>query len=240
MLNFLLAVTIAYSQDTTFYDINWYETKRIEEATYYKVVWHDERNSDKVQVKVYYKLTGKPKFSASYSSYKNRIRDGKELRWFANGQLASEAEYVKGNLHGKIISYTEKGEIKRQDLYKDGDLVEGKSFGVGGHRVPHSSHEILPEFPGGIDKLIQYLVAEIKYPKKQRDKRMQGQVKISFFILEDGSVANIHIMESPHEDFSKEAIRVIKKMPKWKPGVIDNRIEVFDLLLPLDFTIQEL
>ena len=207
---------LAHSQDTTYYDDKWYETKKEVNAAYYKVVSYSEQNADMARVTTFYKSTGKPRYDVRYSSYKNGLREGKERRWYFNGQLASEAEYSKGNLNGKIVSYSENGEIKRQDVYKEGDFVEGKCFGLGGQRVPHSSFEMLPEFPGGIDKLIQYLTSEIKFPKKQRNLGVQGLVIVSFFILEDGSVANIHVIESPNEDFSKEAIRVVKKMPKWK------------------------
>jgi len=240
LISFLFLSSFGFRQDTTFYDSKWRETTKFNDVAYYKVTSYDKDDPDKVHVVIYYNLTNTPKYEKNYSSYKKGMLEGKVKWWHPNGQLAAEANYLKGNLDGEIISHNENGEITRQDVYKNGDLVgEGKSFSSSGVRLPHTSFYIIPEFPGGIDKLFQFLATELKYPKRQRNKRIQGTVKVSFFILEDGSVANIHVVESPNEDFSDEAIRVVKRMPKWKPGIVDQKIEPYEMVLPISFKLQE-
>jgi protein TonB len=78
--------------------------------------------------------------------------------------------------------------------------------------------ERLPEFPGGIPAFVQWLTKNLKYPDYARKQRMQGKVIVSFIIETDGTTGTARIVQSANPHFDSEVMRVIRMMPKWKPG----------------------
>ena len=78
--------------------------------------------------------------------------------------------------------------------------------------------EDMPEFPGGMEKLLEYLSKNIKYPAIAQENNIQGQVIINFVVNKDGSIVDPKVMKSLDAACDKEALRVVSKMPKWKPG----------------------
>jgi len=78
--------------------------------------------------------------------------------------------------------------------------------------------EIEPEFPGGMEGLMKYIDENIKYPPICIESGIEGRVYLSFIIEKDGSVSTIKLLRGVQEHMDREAIRVIKNMPKWKPG----------------------
>ena len=78
--------------------------------------------------------------------------------------------------------------------------------------------EIEPEFPGGTSALMKYINDTIVYPPSCIESGIQGRVYISFVIEKDGSISTVKLLRGIHKDIDREAIRVIKNMPNWKPG----------------------
>ena len=78
--------------------------------------------------------------------------------------------------------------------------------------------EEMPEFPGGMAKMNEYLKYNLIYPTKAWESGIQGRVMISFVIEKDGSISNVKVMRSLEPECDAEAVRVVKAMPKWKPG----------------------
>lgn len=76
--------------------------------------------------------------------------------------------------------------------------------------------EQMPEFPGGQNALMEYLKKNTHYPKT--NDRVSGRVLIQFTITKKGKITNIKVARSIHPLFDKEALRVIREMPQWKPG----------------------
>lgn len=79
--------------------------------------------------------------------------------------------------------------------------------------------EDMPEFPGGMEALLAYLGKNIKYPSIAQENGIQGRIVVQFVVNKDGTVGEPKaIGKSFDASCEKEAIRVIKAMPKWKPG----------------------
>ena len=78
--------------------------------------------------------------------------------------------------------------------------------------------EQMPEFPGGMDKLMEYLSKNIKYPSIAQENNIQGRVIVEFVVNKDGSIVEPKVMRSVDTSLDNEAMRVIKSMPKWNPG----------------------
>ena len=78
--------------------------------------------------------------------------------------------------------------------------------------------EVMPQFPGGQIAMLQYLMKNIKYPEQAMKEGIQGRVTVSFIIEKDGSISDVKPVLSVHPLLNKEAVRVVKSMPKWSPG----------------------
>ncbi len=78
--------------------------------------------------------------------------------------------------------------------------------------------EEMPEFPGGMEALMTYLSKNIKYPSIAQENNIQGRVIVEFVVNKDGSIVEPVVKRSIDSSLDNEAMRVIKSMPKWKPG----------------------
>jgi protein TonB len=97
----------------------------------------------------------------------------------------------------------------------------------------------LPEFPGGNDGMLHYLTGHVHYPSKARKKNIQGKVVITFVVNKNGSVVDPKVTRSVNEEIDEEAMRVIKGMPKWKPGLMDGKPVKTLYHLPITFKLSE-
>lgn len=75
-----------------------------------------------------------------------------------------------------------------------------------------------PSFPGGDAQLLKFINNNRKYPKSAYDRGIQGRVTCSFVVNTDGSISHISVLRGVEPSLNKEAMRVIGKMPEWKPG----------------------
>lgn len=98
--------------------------------------------------------------------------------------------------------------------------------------------EEMPEFPGGMNKLAEYLGKNIKYPQMARESGIQGRVFVQFVVEPDGSVSNVAVMRSLGGGCDEEAIRVVKSMPKWKAGKQRGKPVRVSYILPVNFKLQ--
>ena len=79
--------------------------------------------------------------------------------------------------------------------------------------------EQMPEFPGGDAELMKYLSKNIKYPASAQENGIQGRVVVEFVVNKDGSIVEPKVLKKLDNACDQEAMRVIKAMPKWKPGM---------------------
>ena len=77
----------------------------------------------------------------------------------------------------------------------------------------------LPEFPGGILAMMKFLSTNIKYPVEAQKKGISGRVIVQFVIMEDGTLEQAKVIRGVDPLLDEEALRVVKSMPKWKPGM---------------------
>lgn len=95
--------------------------------------------------------------------------------------------------------------------------------------------EVQPEYPGGESALMTFIMKNLHYPAECAEKGIEGRVTLSFVIEEDGTVTDIQEMRSPHPLLTEEAARIIKGMPKWKPGMKDGKPVRVKYVLPITF-----
>ncbi|GEP93860.1 M56 family metallopeptidase [Chitinophaga cymbidii] len=97
-----------------------------------------------------------------------------------------------------------------------------------------------PSFPGGDPALAKFLNQNIRYPHAATEKGKGGTIFVSFVVTKDGSVKNVKTVGAKKGyGLEEEAVRVVKLMPKWKPGKQNNRLVNVQFNLPIRFTLQE-
>ncbi len=95
--------------------------------------------------------------------------------------------------------------------------------------------EQLPEFPGGIVEFMKWLTRNLRYPPIAQQQKIQGKVVVSFIINKDGSIASPRIVTSADPILDREAMRVVKMMPRWKPGMEDGKPCRTMFAIPVNF-----
>ena len=98
--------------------------------------------------------------------------------------------------------------------------------------------EQMPEFPGGEEAIREFVAKNIQYPQKAKDAGAYGRVFVGFVIEPDGSVSNVTLLRGIGFDCDEEAMRVVKTMPKWKPGMQRGKAVRVSYLLPIDFKLE--
>ncbi len=103
----------------------------------------------------------------------------------------------------------------------------------------YSSVDEFPEFPGGTNAMMNFLSSNLKYPESAKNNKQQGKVFISFVVEKDGGITDVKVMRGVCEDIDAEAIRVVKSMPKWKPGKQEGKPVRVHYTLPITFKLNE-
>ena len=97
----------------------------------------------------------------------------------------------------------------------------------------------LPEFPdGGQAGLMRYLTRHIRYPAFAQQRRLQGNVVCQFIVNEDGSISDVSVLQGVHPALDNEALRVLRSMPRWKPGRLRGKPVRVCCSLPVVFRLQ--
>ena len=96
----------------------------------------------------------------------------------------------------------------------------------------------MPEFPGGMAECLKFLGKNIKYPTISQENGVQGKVIVQFVVNKDGSIVDPVVVRSVDPYLDKEALRVIKTMPKWKPGKQRGKAVRVKYTVPVTFKLQ--
>ena len=100
--------------------------------------------------------------------------------------------------------------------------------------------EVMPEFPGGKEALLNYLGENILYPQLARESNIQGTVFVTFIVEPDGSLSKVKVMRGIGGGCEEEAVRVVQSMPKWKPGTQRGKPVRVQFNLPVRFVLHDL
>ena len=98
--------------------------------------------------------------------------------------------------------------------------------------------EQMPEFPGGSIELMKFLSENIKYPEAASKAGTQGRVVAQFIVEADGSITNVKVLKNVSDEIDAEAVRVIKAMPKWKPGMQKGQPVRVKYTIPVTFRLS--
>lgn len=97
----------------------------------------------------------------------------------------------------------------------------------------------MPQFPGGEEQLKKFIRENLHYPKISAELRIEGRVTIRFVINRKGDVSDITVIRGLDPPCDKEAVRIVKKMPRWTPGHQNGRTVPVYYTIPIIFKLQK-
>lgn len=143
-------------------------------------------------------------------------------------EVVEEEEDIENELTISDMEIDEDAEISFDE--KEGEKVkEEKVFMV---------VEDDPSFPGGEAKMMKYIQKHLKYPEMAKEMDVSGTVIVGFIVETDGSITNIQVLKGIGGGCDKEAKRVIKNMPEWKPGKQRGRAVRVNVKVPIRFRLN--
>lgn len=98
--------------------------------------------------------------------------------------------------------------------------------------------EVMPEYPGGMNGLMTYMMNNLKYPEKAEKKKIEGRVLVSFIVEKDGRVSHIMVKNKVSKELDDEAVRMVKGMQKWTPGKMKGKPVRVRYILPVQFRLK--
>ncbi|MBS1916768.1 MAG: TonB family protein [Bacteroidetes bacterium] len=159
--------------------------------------------------------------------------------YYANGKKQIEGSYKMDKPDGNWTAYYESGKISGTAYYKDGKQLNAKIYNEDGSvndNIPVFTRE--SGFPGGDAALADFFSSHLKYPGKAVKNVIQGTVVVEFVVDKNGSLTDIQVVKSVDPLLDEEALRVIKKMPKWEPAVQGGRLVKSWKMQPVQFKLQ--
>lgn len=100
-------------------------------------------------------------------------------------------------------------------------------------------YEQSPSFRGGDKAFLEYVQQHIQYPISAYVRGVEGRVIVGCFVEKDGSLNEVHIVHSIDSLLDKEAIRVVKNMPRWNPGTLGGETIRMNCIIPIHFKIKK-
>lgn len=103
---------------------------------------------------------------------------------------------------------------------------------------PFDVVEDMPAFPGGMEAMIQFISSNIQYPADAQKQKVDGRVLVNFVVEKDGSITEVKVVKPTFPSLDAEAIRVVKAMPKWKPGYQKGQAVRVQFTMPINFSLK--
>jgi protein TonB len=129
------------------------------------------------------------------------------------------------------VTGVEGGTVDIRDLEVAKEIVQEET-------VIEKFVEQMPEFPGGPQELNAYIKKRLVFPQLAAENGIQGTTLVQFAVMKDGSVDRVSVAVSSHPLLDKEAVRVVKTLPKWIPGKIGGKAVNCYYSIPIVFTLQ--
>jgi TonB family protein len=154
--------------------------------------------------------------------------------------IAGNIEAVARSTEKTISRTTEAAPIVAGDLRPQltDVLLKGENAEMPADTTVYEVVEQMPEFPGGIKALSDYLKGSIRYPKNAEKKKVEGRVIVLFVVDKEGNIVNPRILRNVDPDLDQEALRVIKAMPKWIPGIQRGKKVMVRYSIPISFSLS--
>lgn len=98
--------------------------------------------------------------------------------------------------------------------------------------------EQMPEYPGGMPAMFEFLMENMQYPKDAEKQKVEGRVMVMFVVETDGSISDVKVAKKTFPSLDAEAVRVVQSMPKWTPGRDKGKVVRVQYTLPVSFRLK--
>ena len=171
------------------------------------------------------------------------------LKTYPNGRYADQVRAKKAELEQK---QTQQQTTQNTQTVGSGTSSSGSSGSTGSandHEVDAEKKEdaktevfriadVQASFPGGEQKLIEFVARNVKYPQLARETGIQGRVFVSFIVEPDGSISDVSVLRGIGGGCDEEAVRVVKSMPKWNPAKCRGEAVRSAMQIPISFKLK--
>jgi len=238
-LGFLLCLPALYvfAQDTIYLDKNRVRVENAAMATYYQVT-EDNVKGENTRVVRIYDVSGQIRLKKNMKkSHPARKSPGKPSvpETTDTQQNQNEGFFV---LDGEIFTWWENGQLRRHDIFEQHEFIEGQCWDEHGNETDHYPFLTQPSFPGGMEKLMEFLNSNLRYPPRARSRSITGIVFVNFIVERDGSISGARVISNSHRLLNREALRVVESMPDWESGFEDDFPIRVSFNLPLRFLLN--
>ena len=137
---------------------------------------------------------------------------------------------------------TMEGEADRDltpDIQKPESVEMPNGMAVDAQEKVFDVVEQMPEYPGGVQALLEYLQTNVRYPEEAEKQNIEGRVILTFVVGKDGSIRNAKVVKSVDPLLDAEALRVINAMPNWMPGRQNGKPVAVKYTVPLSFHLDD-
>lgn len=166
-------------------------------------------------------------------------KEGIFTTFYKNGKLKRISKYTNKGLDSQRKTFYENGNLKMLETYKNDTIIQKHCYTFSGKDTICPPFEILPQFPGGNVKFQTFINSNLNYPKKDLKNNVAGKLILSFIIDENGNTIDPKIIQSVSESIDNVGIKLIKKMPKWTPGIQDGEYVKVKMTIPLNFRLSD-
>ena len=150
--------------------------------------------------------------------------------------IASMPAWIPGMQKGKPVRVTYTMPINFRLTPGESKSKTTKSPYSDTHNKQQYIDRSVPQFPGGLSKLNEYVKANIRYPKAAYDRGIRGKTMLEFQVEADGTISQIKVVQSAKfKSLDDEAIRLVMAMPKWLPALKNGQPVAMKTTLPLGF-----
>lgn len=161
--------------------------------------------------------------------------------WFLQADIKDMKIDTQGNWTERK-AFDEGGNLlfmeKRKISYYGTPQTDGADNAGAAYNNIHATAEQNPEYPGGAAAMMAFIASNLKYPALCQENGIKGRVVLKFVVETDGSIGEIKTVSSPHYLLEKEAVRIVRKMPKWKPGRQSGRPVRVWYTVPVNFALD--
>ena len=178
----------------------------------------------------YYDTTNSPEWY--HCNYKDGMLDGELESYYLSGKLKRKEFHQAIENHAYANSYSN-GSIPK--AARRDTIISGKCYDESGKEIKFTQFESRPTTKYNIN---EYIGKSVKYPKSAREHDIEGRVLVKFVVNTDGTVSDIKIRKHVSPELDKEAARVIEDMPRWEPGIQDDKKVKVYFTIPIRFKLE--
>lgn len=166
-------------------------------------------------------------------------KNGSYTEYYESGKKKVSCNFLNNEFDGEFFVYYPNEKIKRHDIWKEGVFVYGECYDEEGNKVDFFPYFEMAQFEGGESGVNNFIVKNVKYPKKARRKNIQGKVYVQFMVDDKGKVRDSKVIRGVDPLLDAEALRVITMLPNWKPAKLQGVEISMILTIPINYTLVD-